>query len=513
MSQSSAPSSPATPSTGQPSPSALPAPAQAGRAPQAAAPSAQPSGTYDVVIIGAGPGGYIAAFRAAQLGLRTAMIDREWLGGVCLNVGCIPSKALLKNASVLRGLRDAKTWGLELGEWKADYGAAVDRSRQVVARMVKGLEFLIRKHKLDYIKGEAKITGRDTISVTPADGQSGQSGQAQEIKTKNIVIATGSRPRLFPGMDVDGDRVQHVWQLIVDKRKPERIAIVGGGVIGCEMATVFRSYGCEVTILEAMERLLPREDQRVTQLLQRAFERQGIKVATGAKVESAKKEGDAARVVYSGKDGNKQTLDVDRCLIAIAMQPNTENLGLEQVGVQLERGYVKVDQKMATNVPGIWAIGDVANTPLGLAHVASAEGHLVADAIAGRPVHPIKYNDMPRPIFCNPQIASIGITEAQAKEQGLQVKVGEFPFSALGKAVAENDVEGVVRLVVDAKYGEILGCHIIGPEATELLAQVAPYKVLEGTSRELIETVVSHPTLSEAIKQAAAVAEGEALEI
>lgn len=501
--QSTAQSAPTSPSTGEPSPSAIP-PAPAGQS--KGAPVTQPSGTYDVVVIGAGPGGYIAAFRAAQNGLKTAMVDREWLGGVCLNVGCIPSKSLLKNASVVRSLKDAKTWGIETGEIKLDYGVAVDRSRQVVGRMVKGLEFLIRKHKLDYIKGEARLTAKDTVTVT-ADGKE------TPIKTKNIIIATGARPRVFPGMEIDGERVQQVWQLVVDRRKPEKIAIVGGGVIGCEMATVFRSYGCEVTIVEAASALFAgREDPKVTQLLQRSFERQGIKVLTGAKVDSAKKAGDGAQVVYT-RDGKQEKLDVDRVLVAVAFQPNTEKIGLEQAGVQLERGYVKVDEKMATNVPGIYAIGDVASTPLGLAHVASAEGHLAADAIAGKPVHPIKYTDMPRPIFTNPQVAAIGLTEAQAKEQGLDVKVGEFPFSALGKAVAENDTEGVVRMVIDSKYGEILGCHIVGPEATELLAQVAPYKVLEGTSRELIDTVVSHPTLSEAIKQAAAVAEGEALEV
>jgi dihydrolipoamide dehydrogenase len=473
--------------------------------------SGSSGGPYDVVVIGAGPGGYIAAFRAAQNGLKTAMIDREWLGGVCLNVGCIPSKSLLKNASVIRSLKEAKTWGLELGEWKADYGVAVDRSRQVVGRMVKGLEFLIRKHKVDYIRGEAKFTAKDTLSVA-LTAQSGQAAQTQQIKFKNVIIATGARPRLFPGMEVDGERVQHIWQLIVDKRQPEKIVIVGGGVIGCEMATVFRSYGCEVTIVEAMDRLLPREDEKITGLLKRAFERQGMKIILGAKVESAKKEGDGARVVYS-KDGKQETLDVDRALIAVAFAPNSEKLGLETIGVELDRGYVKVNERLATNVPGVYAIGDVANTPLGLAHSAMAEGHFAADVIAGKPVHPIKYNDIPRPIFSNPQIAAIGLTEAQAKEQKYEVKIGEFPFSALGKAVAEGETDGIVRLVVDAKYGEILGCTIIGPEATELLSQVAPYKILEGTSRELMDSVVSHPTLAEAIKGAAAVAEGEALEI
>ena len=468
-----------------------------------AAPAGQ---TYDVVVIGSGPGGYIAAFRAAQNGLRTAMVEREWLGGVCTNVGCIPSKALLKNASVMRTLRDAKTFGVELGEFKADYGAAVKRSRDVVTRSNKGIEFLIKKHKVDYVQGEATLTAKDTISVKGKGGD-------RQLKTKNVVIATGARPRVFPGMEVDGQAVQHIYQLIVDERKPEKIAIVGGGVIGCEMATVFRSYGCEVTILEAMPALFAgREDPKVTQAVTRSFERQGIKVLTGAKVESAKKEGAGARVVFS-REAKQETLDVDRVLIAVAFDGNTQNLGLEKLGVQVERGLVKVDQKMATNVPGIWAIGDVANTPLGLAHSASAEGHVVADAIAGKPVHAIKYTQIPRPIFCHPQVAAIGITEAQAKEQKLDVKVGEFPFMASGKARAEGETEGLVRIVVDAKYGEILGCHIVGPEATEIISQVAPYMALEGTTRELIDTVVAHPTLAEAIRQAAAVAEGEALEI
>ncbi|HEU5316623.1 MAG TPA: dihydrolipoyl dehydrogenase [Chloroflexota bacterium] len=463
--------------------------------------------SYDVVVIGSGPGGYIAAFRAAENGLKTAMVEREWLGGVCTNVGCIPSKALLKNASVVRLLRDAKTFGIELGgDFKADYGAAVKRSRDVVGRSNKGLEFLIKKHKVDYVPGEAKLAAKDTVSVAAKDG-------TRQLKTKNVVIATGARPRVFPGMEVDGQAVQTVWQLIVDERQPQKLAIVGGGVVGCEMATVFRSYGCEVTIVEAMPALFAgREDPKVTQIVTRAFEKQGIKVLTGAKVESAKKQGAGARVVFS-RDGKQETLDVDRVLVAAAMQPNTENLGLEQLGVQLDRGYVKVDEKMATSVPGIWAIGDVANTPLGLAHSASAEGHVVADAIAGKPVHPIKYTQIPRPIFCNPQVAAIGLTEAQAKEQGLSAKVGEFPFMASGKARAEGDTEGVVRVVVDAKYGEILGCHIVGPEATEIIAQVAPYMALEGTSREMMDTVVAHPTLAEAVRLAAQVAEGEALEI
>jgi dihydrolipoamide dehydrogenase len=313
-------------------------------------------------------------------------------------------------------------------------------------------------------------------------------------------------------MEVDGERVVNSWQLILDRDRPEHLVIVGGGVIGVEIGTVMRSYGSQVTILEVLDRLLPREDERMSALLRRSFERQGFKVHTGVKVESAKRDGDKVKVVFSS-GGEQQTLEADRCLVAASVQANTENLGLEQLGVELDRGYIKVDDRMATNVPGIWAIGDVAVSPLPLAHVASAEGIQAANAIAGKETRPLRYNDMPRPIFSHPQVAAVGLTEAQAKAAGHEVKVGEFPFSALGKAVAENETDGVVKVVADAKYGEILGVHIIGPEATELLAQITPYKVLEGTTREICETVVSHPTLAEAVKGAALVAEGEALEI
>ncbi|MGH2350468.1 MAG: dihydrolipoyl dehydrogenase [Chloroflexota bacterium] len=484
----------------EPSPSALPA--APGSAPSPAVSPAQAGeGPFDVVVIGAGPGGYIAAFQASKLGLRAAVVEREWVGGVCLNVGCIPSKSLLRNAEVMRLITDSKTYGVELGDVKADYGVAVDRSRTVTNRMVKGLEFLFRKHKVELIRGEAKLVAPDTVAVGD-----------RQLKTKHVIIATGSRPNAFPGMEIDGEVVLHSWQTVVSRERPEHIVVVGGGIIGCELGTVFRSYGSKVTILEALPQLLPGSDERISQLLERSFKRQGFDVFTGVRVESAKRDGKKAKVVYS-KDGQQQTVEADRCLIAVGIRPNSDNLGLEALGVQLERGYVKVDHRMATNVPGVWAIGDVVATPYALAHKASAEGVQAANAIAGQQVRPLNYDNVPRPIFCHPQVAAIGLTEAQARERGYQVKVGEFPFSALGKAVAENDFEGVVRLVADAKYGEILGCHIIGPEATELLAQVTPFKVLEGTTHEFEETVVSHPTLNEAVKHAALVAEGMALEI
>ncbi len=368
-------------------------------------------------------------------------------------------------------------------------------------RFVNGVKFLVRKNKVTLVEGEAKIVAKDTIAVGD-----------RQIKAKNIIIATGSRPNAFPGMEIDGEVVQNSWQAVVTRERPEHLVIVGGGIIGCEMGTVFRSYGSQVTILEALPRLLVGTDEKVSTLLERSFKRQGFQVLTGVRVESATRAGDKAKVVYS-KDGQQQTIEADRCLIAVGIKPNTDNLGLEALGVQLERGFIKVDQRMATNVPGVWAIGDVIVHPYPLAHVASAEGVQVANAIADLPTRPLNYDNMPRPIFCHPQVAAIGLTEQQARERGYEVKVGEFPFSALGKAVAENDFEGVVRMIVDAKYGEILGCHIIGPEATELLAQVTPFKVLEGTTHEFEETIVSHPTLNEAVKHAALVAEGTALEI
>ncbi|HVG96677.1 MAG TPA: dihydrolipoyl dehydrogenase [Chloroflexota bacterium] len=489
----------------EPSPSAIPAAPDGAPSPVVTAAQAAADGPFDVLVIGAGPGGYIAAFRAAQLGLRTIGIEREYVGGVCLNVGCIPSKSLLKNASVMRLFKDAKTYGVEVGELKADYGKAVGRSREVVKRFVNGVRFLYRKNKVELVEGEAKLVSKDADGITVAVGD-------RQIKTRNVIVATGSRPNFFPGMEIDGEVVQNSWQTVVNPAKPERIVIVGGGIISCEMATVFSSYGSEVTILEALPHLLPGMEERISSLLERSFSRQGIKFVTGVRVESARREGDRAKIVY-GKDGKQETLEADRCLIAVGVKPNSDGFGLEALGVELERGFIKVDARMQTNVPGVYAIGDVALHPYALAHVASAEGVQAANAIAGHQVRPLNYDNMPRPVFSHPQVAAIGLTEAQARERGYEVKVGEFPFSALGKAVAENDFEGVVRMVVDAKYGEILGCHIIGPEATELLAQVTPFKVLEGTSHEFEETVVSHPTLNESVKHAALMSEGAALEI
>lgn len=461
--------------------------------------SASGTAPYDLIVIGAGPGGYVAAIRAAQLGLRTAIVERGPLGGVCLNVGCIPSKALLKNAEVVRHLGHADRWGITVTGFVADYGAAVGRSRQVVSRLVKGVEFLMRKNKIDVIRGTARLAGAGRVEVD---------GNVHEAR--HVLVATGARPRALPTMPFDGERILNAWQAVESRERPGRLVIVGGGAIGCEIATVMRAYGSEVTILEALPHLLPREDEKSSQVLERSFARQGIAFHTGVMVDRATNVGDRVEVAYT-KDGTTHVIEADRCLVAVSVQPNVEGLGLEELGVTLERGFVKVDERMATSVAGIWAIGDVTTTPYALAHVASAEGVLAAEAIAGRETRPIRYQDVPRPTFCFPQVASVGLTERQAREAGHDVKIGEVPYAASGKSLANDETDGFVKLVVDARYGEILGAHIVGAEATELLAQVAPFRTLEGTTHELGNLMVAHPTLSELVKEAALAAEGHAL--
>ncbi|NCA14150.1 MAG: dihydrolipoyl dehydrogenase [Proteobacteria bacterium] len=440
--------------------------------------SASGTAPYDLIVIGAGPGGYISAIRAAQLGLRTAIVERGPLGGVCLNVGCIPSKALLKNAEVVRHLSHASRWGITITGFNADYGLGVDRSRQVVSRLVKGVEFLMRKNKIDVIRGTARIAsaGRVTVDTTT-------------YATKDILIATGARPRVLPTMPFDGERILNSWQAVENREQPGRLVIVGGD------QNVLGGIGGRVDGDAPLER---------------SFSRQGITHHLGVTVDRATNLGNHVEVAYT-KDGKTHVIEADRCLVAVSVQPNTENLGLDEAGVVLERGYVKVDERMATNVPGIWAIGDVTTTPYALAHVASAEGVLAAEAIAGRETRPIRYQDVPRPTFCFPQVASVGLTEKQARDAGHDVKIGEVPYAASGKSLANDETDGFVKLVIDAKFGEILGAHIVGAEATELLAQVAPFRTLEGTTHELGDLIVAHPTLSELVKEAALAAEGHAL--
>ena len=458
---------------------------------------------YDVAVIGGGPGGYVAAIRAAQLGLKACVIERDALGGVCLNWGCIPSKALLKNAEILSYIHRADQFGLRFDNFSADYSVAVERSRQVVDRMTRGVGFLLRKNNVEHIAGTARLTSANSIDVVGADGQSSQ------VSARNIIVATGARPRSIPPLPVDGQRIITSREAIVAEDVPASIAIVGGGAIGVEFAYVYRMYGSSVTIIELLPRLVPNEDEEISQQLERAFGRDGIELKTGAGVTAA--QADASGVTLTiEKDGATETARFDKVLVAIGVQPNTEDLGLEALGVATDRGYITVDDQMATNVPGVYAVGDVTGK-LALAHVASAQGVTAVESIAGEETQPLDYSLMPRATYCHPQVASMGLTEAQAREQGYEVKIGRFNVQASGKAVAMGENDGLVKLVIDAKYGELLGGHMCGPEVTELLGELSMTKLLEGTTLELGWAVHAHPTISEMVHEAALDAEGRVL--
>ena len=458
---------------------------------------------YDVAVIGGGPGGYVAAIRAAQLGLKACVIERDALGGVCLNWGCIPSKALLKNAEILSYIHRADQFGLRFDNFSADYSVAVGRSRQVVDRMTRGIGFLLRKNNVEHIAGTARLTSANSIDVVGADGQSSQ------VRTRNIIVATGARPRSIPPLPVDGQRIITSREAIVAEDVPASIAIVGGGAIGVEFAYVYRMYGSSVTIIELLPRLVPNEDEEISQQLERAFGRDGIELKTGAGVTAA--QADASGVTLTiEKDGATETARFDKVLVAIGVQPNTEDLGLEALGVATDRGYITVDDQMATNVAGVYAVGDVTGK-LALAHVASAQGVTAVESIAGEETQPLDYSLMPRATYCHPQVASMGLTEVQAREQGYEVKIGRFNVQASGKAVAMGENDGLVKLVIDAKYGELLGGHMCGPEVTELLGELSMTKLLEGTTLELGWAVHAHPTIAEMVHEAALDAEGRVL--
>lgn len=460
---------------------------------------------YDVLVIGAGPAGYVAAIRAAQLGNKVAIMDREFLGGVCLNVGCIPSKALLKNAEVAHTLRTkGEEFGFSFSNLKLDYASAVKRSRQVSQRLVKGVEFLMKKNKIDVIMGTAKLTAKDTVSVT------GKDGKAVDHKAKNIVIATGASALAVPGVETDNEQVLTYWPAILQEKLPKSVVIVGGGAIGLEFATVWNSYGVEVTLVEMLDRIAPLEDEEVSKELAKAMAKDGIVVKTGTKVEKVEKTKTKVKVSVSGKAG-AETLEAEQVLLAIGFRPNTKDLGLEQAGVKLgQRGEILIDDRMATNVPGIWAIGDV-TAKLMLAHVGSAMGIVCAENIAGVETIKLDYRMMPRATYCHPQVASFGLTEAQAKEAGYQVKVTKFNFQANGKALGLADYAGWVKMITDERYGEILGAHMIGPEVTELLPELTIAQMAELTAAEVSRNVHAHPSLSEVLMEVAHAAEGEAI--
>jgi dihydrolipoamide dehydrogenase len=458
---------------------------------------------YDVVVIGAGPGGYVCAIRAAQLGLKTAIVDKEWLGGVCLNVGCIPSKALLQNAHVAHLLRErGKEFGFSFDNLKLDFGAAVKRSRKVSERLTKGVGFLMKKNKIDVHMGTAKLTAKDTVQVQD------EKGDTQELKAKNIVIATGASVAVPPGWEIDGEQVVTYLEAIQQEKLPKSVVVIGAGAIGVEFATIWHSYGVEVNIVEMLPRLIPLEDEELGKELGKAFSRQGIKIHTGSRVEAIEKQDAGVKIKISSDDGEK-TLEAEQALVAIGFRPNIKDIGLEEVGVKTsERGMVEIDERMATNVEGIWAVGDVTGK-LMLAHVGSAQGIVCAEHMAGVETVKLDYIMMPRATYCHPQVASFGMTEEQAKEQGYELKIGRFPFQANGKALGLGDSTGWVKILTDAKYGEILGAHLIGPEVTELLPELTIAQMMELTAEQIARNVHAHPTLSEALMEAAHAAEGE----
>lgn len=454
---------------------------------------------YDVVVIGAGPGGYVAAIRAAQLGLKVALVEKEHLGGVCLNWGCIPTKALLRNAEVISLLEQGKEFGFSVTGVEADFGAAVDRSRKVAERLVKGVGTLMRKNKVEVVEGRAVLRGANSVEVSLTEGGS------RLLETRSpgggIIIATGGRARSIPGVTPDGERVLTYREAIVLREAPDPVVIVGAGPIGMEFADIWQTYGADVTVVEMLPRALPLEDEEVSTVVERAFKRRKVKILTGTRVKALETGAGGIQVRVDGEDG-EQVLEAQRALIAIGVQPNTENLGLEASGVKLDRGQIVIDETMRTSVPGVYAIGDVTGK-LALAHVASAQGIVAVETIAGAETRKLDYDAMPRCTYCQPQVASFGLTEAQAIEQGYDAKVGRFPFLASGKALGLGEREGFVKIVADAVYGEILGAHLVGPEVTELLPELVLARNWELTPEEIARSVHAHPTLSEAVMEAA----------
>jgi dihydrolipoamide dehydrogenase len=465
-----------------------------------------PETSFDVVVIGAGPGGYHAAIRAAQLGLKTAVVEKDdgtgigGVGGVCLNWGCIPSKSLLKNAELVSHIKHGEEWGLTFTGFQADMAKAVDRSRKVSATLVQGVSYLFRKHKIEVFKGKGSLKSSTLVQVE----------NGPTLTAKNIVIATGARPRSLPGLEIDGKRIITSRQALELREKPKAVAIVGASAIGCEFAYYFNAYGVEVMMFEVLGHLVPREDEEVSVELERAFKKQGIKYATSAKVQGVEQRGDRMAVKYEA-GGQQQEFVCDRVMLGVGVQPNSDGIGLEGVGIASERGFIGVDGHMRTNVHGVYAVGDVTGK-LALAHVAFTQGVVAAETIAGREPEPVTdYAFMPRCTYCLPQIASIGLTEADAKARGIPVKTGKFPFRGAGKAVAIGDYEGWVKIITNSQTGELVGAHMIGPDVTELIAEVGILKKLEGTNVELGALTHAHPTLSEAVKEAALAVSGEAI--
>lgn len=461
--------------------------------------------SFDIVVVGAGPAGYVAAIKAAQLGYSTACVEDQFLGGVCLNIGCIPTKALLESAALLSHLGHAKEFGVEVGEVRANLAQAVKRSRQISDRLAKGVGFLFRKYKVTHIDGRGRLAGNGAVEVTDAKG--GKS----TLKAKHIIVATGSRPRDLPFLKIDHDRVWDSTDAMMSQTPPASLAIVGAGAIGCEFADVYAAFGTKVTIIEAIDRILPLEDREASAVVEKSYRKRGIDIHTGAKLEKAEIGANGVKITFTTAKGEKKELQVDRVLSAIGRVPNTEDIGLEKAGVEkTDRGFIKVDRQLKTNVKGVYAIGDVAGPPL-LAHKGSHEGVACVEAIHGDPHAGIDYDNIPNCTYCHPEVASVGLTEEQAKEKGLDIEVGLFPLIVNGRALTAGETDGFVKIIRDRKYSEILGAHIVGPHATELIAEFVVGRHLESTVEELERAMHPHPTLSEAIADAALAAIGQSI--
>ncbi|TVQ47648.1 MAG: dihydrolipoyl dehydrogenase [Saprospirales bacterium] len=463
---------------------------------------------FDLIVIGSGPGGYVAAIRASQLGMKTAVVERESLGGICLNWGCIPTKALLKSAQVFEYINHASDYGISISEAKANFPEMISRSRGVANGMSKGIQFLFRKNKITVLDGHGKLVRGKKVEVTD------EKGNSKTYSAKNIIVATGARARELPNIPIDGKNIIEYRKAMSLEKQPKSMVVVGAGAIGSEFAYFYNSIGTKVTIVEYMEQgLVPREDIDVSKELTKAFKKKGMEVLANSAVEKVVvNNGKCELEVKNNKSGKVTKLECDVVLSAAGISPNTENVGLETLGIKTDKGYVKVDEYYQTNVPGIYAIGDIIPGPA-LAHVASAEGILCVEKIAGLKVEPIDYNNIPSCTYCHPEVASVGLTEAQAKEAGYELKIGKFPFSASGKASAAGAKEGFVKLIFDDKYGELLGGHMIGYNVTEMVAELVAVKKLETTGHEIIKTIHPHPTMSEAIMEAAAAAYDEVIHL
>ncbi|KAA5601656.1 dihydrolipoyl dehydrogenase [Blastochloris sulfoviridis] len=472
---------------------------------------------YDVLIIGAGPGGYVTAIRAAQLGLKTAIVEREHLGGICSNWGCIPTKALLRSAEVYRNLKHARDFGLSVDGARVDFPAVVKRSRAVATRMNTGVGFLMKKNKIDVIWGEARLTRPGEVAVGPASKPAIQPQTPPPKGTlgpgtyqaKHIIIATGARPRVLPGLEPDGRLVWSYFEALKPERMPKSLLVIGSGAIGIEFASFFHTLGAEVTVVEVLPQILPFEDTEIAAFARKAFEKAGMTILSGAKVTALDRGDDSVTVTIDTETGRRE-IAAERVLSAIGVVGNIENVGLEDVGVKTERGTIVIDEMCRTNVPGLYAIGDIAGPPM-LAHKAEHEGVICVEAIAGLHPHPLDRRMIPGCTYCHPQIASVGLSEARAKEKGFEVRVGRFPFVGNGKAVALGEDQGLVKTVFDASTGQLLGAHMVGAEVTELIQGFVVAMNLETTEEELMHTVFPHPTLSETMKESVLDAYGRAL--